>query len=115
MVRHDPIPQDLRQRPSIAEANGKVPEGGTEEHKPTQAELLVRCAARAELFHTPAGENYATIPVAGHKEIHPVRSKDFRRWVVRRFFEMYDRQPGAQALQDALGLLEARAVRHSRV
>ncbi len=80
-----------------------------EERKPTQAEQLIRCASGAELFHTSDGDSYATIPVGGHKETHPIKSKGFRRWLVRAFFESYERPPGAQALQDALGLLEARA------
>jgi hypothetical protein len=81
----------------------------TEERKPTQAELLVRCADGAELFHTSAGEAYATIPIGDHRETHPIKAKGFRRYLVRAFFDKYDRPPGAQALQDALGLLEARA------
>jgi hypothetical protein len=80
-----------------------------EERKPTQAELLVRCASGADLFHTPAGDSYATVAVRGHYETHPVKAKGFRRWLVRAYFERYDRPPGNQALQDALGLLEARA------
>jgi len=79
------------------------------EEKPTQAQLLVRRAEGAELFHTPSGEAYASVPVGDHRETHQVKSKGFRRWLVRAFFERYDRPPGAQALQDALGLLEARA------
>jgi hypothetical protein len=79
------------------------------EERPTQAQLLVRCAHGAEFFHTPAGETYATIPVGEHRETHLVKSRGFRRWLVRGFYEQYDRPPGAQALQDALGLLEARA------
>jgi hypothetical protein len=80
-----------------------------EERKPTQAELLVRCAEGADLFHTPAGDCYATVPVGGHRETYPVRAKGFRRWLVRVYFKRHDRPPGNQALQDALGLLEARA------
>ena len=83
--------------------------GPQEERKPTQAELLIGCAAGAELFHTSEGDSYATVPVAEHRETHPIKSKGFRRWLVRAFFERYGRPPGAQALQDALGLLEARA------
>lgn len=109
MGRRDPLPQDLQRRAGIAETNGKVPEGEKEGHKPTQAELLVRCASGAELFHTPAGDAYATIPVEGHRETHPIKAKGFRRWLVRSFFEQYDRPPGAQALQDAIWLLEAQA------
>jgi hypothetical protein len=79
------------------------------ERKPTQAELLLRGATGAELFHTPAGNTYATIPVGDHRETYPIKAKGFKSWLVRGFFEQYDRPPGAQALQDALGLLEARA------
>jgi hypothetical protein len=79
------------------------------EDKPTQAQLLVRSAAGAELFHTPAGDAYASVPVGGHRETHQVKSKGFRRWLVRGYFAEHDRPPGAQALQDTLGLLEARA------
>jgi hypothetical protein len=34
------------------------------EERPTQAQLLVRCAASGELFHTPAEEAYASVPIA---------------------------------------------------
>lgn len=90
-------------------------DAGSEEEskKPTQAELLIRCSAGAELFHNPEGESYATIPVgegpAEHQETHQIKAKGFRRWLVRSYFEEHERPPGAQALQDALGLLEARA------
>jgi hypothetical protein len=84
-------------------------ENQAEERKPTQAELLVGCAEGAEPFHTPEGDAYARIRVDDHFETHLVRSKGYRRWLVRRFYERYGRPPGAQALQDALGLLEARA------
>jgi hypothetical protein len=80
-----------------------------EERKPTQAELLIQCAGGAQFFHTPGGDAYAKLRIGDHSETHPVRSKGFRRWLVREFFQRYDRPPGAQALQDALGLLEARA------
>ena len=79
------------------------------EEKLTQAELLLRCAEGADLFHTPGGDAYATIAVGGHRETHLVKSKGFRRWLVRGFFEEHGKPPGAQPLQDVLGVLEARA------
>src|SRR5215218_8125342 len=93
----------------LADDTEIVAEDETEERKATQAELLIRCAAEANLFHTPAGDCYATVSVRDHRETHPVKAKGFRRWLVRAYFERYDRPPGNQALQDALGLLEARA------
>jgi len=92
-----------REKPGAPEAEEK------EEHKPTQAELLVRCAGAVEFFHTPGGDAYATIGIGDHRETHPIKAKGFRRYLVRAFFGRYERPPGAQALQDALGLLEARA------
>ena len=47
--------------------------------------------------------------VGGHYETHPIKSKGFRRWLLRAFYGLQGRPPGAQALQDALGLLEAKA------
>ena len=90
-------------------SGGENGDAEEEERKPAQAELLIRCAGGAELFHTPGGDSYATVPVNEHRETHSVKAKGFRRWLVRAFFERYDRPPGNQALQDALGLLEARA------
>ena len=83
--------------------------GEGEGKKPTQAELLTRYADEAELFHTLDGEAYATISVSGHQETHLIKSKGFRHFLVRQFYDEHGKPPGSQALQDALGLLEAKA------
>lgn len=106
-----PKATDRKGRPDrYAPKEGTGPEEGEAGgRKPTQAEELDRCAAGAELFHAPAGDAYATVAVGDHRETHPIRSRGFRRWLVRNYFERCARPPSAQALQDALGLLEARA------
>lgn len=76
----------------------------------TQAAALVRLAQDAELFHDPEGQAWATVPVGGHRETWPVRGKGFRTWLARRFYDEADKPPGAQALQDALNVIEARAL-----
>jgi hypothetical protein len=96
--------QDLIGGAEDADASG---EG--EGKKPTQAELLTRYADEAELFHTLDGEAYATISVSGHQETHLIKSKGFRHFLVRQFYDEHGKPPGSQALQDALGLLEAKA------
>src|SRR5215204_897532 len=99
-----------------AAANGSKNEETSEEEEAfapepnTQAATLVRYAEDAELFRTPDGEAYVTFPVAGHRETHAVRSKAVRLWLQRRFYEEHGKPPGAQALQDALGVLEAKAL-----
>jgi hypothetical protein len=79
---------------------------------PSQATRLVTLATDAgvELFHTPEGEAYATIEVDGHHETWPLKVKGFRRWLARLFYEQEDKTPGAQAVQDALGVLEGKAL-----
>jgi len=78
--------------------------------KLTQVDILVAIADFAEVFRTPDGETvFATIEVDRHHETWPVRSRAFRRWLGRRFFELEHKPHGAQALQDALAAIEARA------
>jgi hypothetical protein len=87
------------------------PEGEEDFADPdTQSAVLVRYAEEADLSHTPDGEAYATVPVEAHRETLAVRSKGLKLWLVRSFYEEYGKPPGAQALQDALGVLEARAL-----
>src|SRR5262245_13387648 len=78
----------------------------------SQATALVHLAigAGAELFHAPEGDAYATIAVDGHNETWPLKVKGFRRWLARLFYEEAGKAPGSQALQDALGVLEGKAL-----
>jgi hypothetical protein len=85
-----------------------------EEHgeRISHATQLVELAADAELWHTPGadGEAYATIEVDGHRETWPCKAKGFRRWLARQFFAAHEKAPGAQAVQDALAVLEGKAL-----
>jgi len=45
---------------------------------PTQSQLPIELAAKAELFHIPEGQAFASIPVAGHREIWLIKSRGFR-------------------------------------
>lgn len=77
--------------------------------RPTHAQILLEIAEAADLFHTSDDEAYASVPINGHSETWPLRSKGFRRWLLQRFHEREGKPPSAQALQDALGVLEAGA------
>ena len=76
---------------------------------PTQADILIELAQSAELFHAPSGTGFADIDINGHRETWAVRSKGFRRWLARRFFEKTQGAPSSEALQSALNVIEARA------
>ncbi len=83
---------------------------GDKPPKASQADLVVDLAKEARLFHDPDGEGYATIPVDGHWETWPLKSKGFRRWLAQWFYEENGKTPGAQAMQDALMVLEGKAL-----
>lgn len=80
--------------------------------KPTQSEILIRLADEAgvQLFHTPDREAFALLPVNGHRETWRVRSKDFKLWLLHRYFASTGKAPNAQALQDARNTLTARGM-----
>ena len=76
---------------------------------PTDDELLGEISAEARLFHTPSRESYATVVVGEHLENWPVRSREFRLWLTKRFFDERRRAPSQALLQETLYQLEARA------
>lgn len=75
----------------------------------SKTDLLVRLADDAELFHTADGTPYADVMVAGHRETWPVRSLGFGRWLRRQFYKATSGAPNSEALNGALGVLEAKA------
>ncbi len=78
--------------------------------RPSMTTALINIGLHATLFHTPEGEPHASIKVANHRETWPIRSRSFRRWLAHGYYESEGRGANAQAMQDALAVLEARAV-----
>lgn len=114
--------KESRSRDEIREALEELANGAEERaeestpaaapsQKETQATILIRLVqeAEAELFHTPDNECYATVSVAGHRETSLIRQSRFRRILLRAFYRQEGKPPGAQAVEDALRVLEARA------
>jgi len=73
----------------------------------TQSTALLRLASPAELFHTGNHDAYALVPVEEHVECWPLRSDGFVRWLKREFYHEQHTAPKAQAVIDALGILES--------
>ena len=88
---------------AIMQKNG---DGG---RRPTQADILIDLAGTAELFHTADGTAFADLDINGHRETWRVRSKGFKRWLARQFYETTDGAPSSEALQSALNVVEAKA------
>ncbi len=77
--------------------------------RPTHADILIDLAQTAALFHTPDGVGFSDLDINGHRETWPIRSKGFRCWLTRRFFEETQGAPSSEALQSALNVIEAKA------
>jgi hypothetical protein len=88
---------------AIAEENGDMG------RSPKQADILIELAQTAELFHAPDSTGFADLDINGHRETWPIRSRGFRRWLARRFFETTKGAPSSEALQSALNVIEAKA------
>jgi hypothetical protein len=78
-------------------------------HCHSQATKLVSIAERGELFHTPEGTAFATVTVETHLETWPVKSRGFRQYLSREFYASEKTAPHAQAFQEALGVIAAKA------
>jgi len=71
--------------------------------------MLTTIEASAELFHTAAGTAFTDLLIDGHRETWPIRSKRFRFWLRRRYYEATGAAPSAAAICSALDLVEAQA------
>jgi hypothetical protein len=71
--------------------------------------MLTQIAACEELFHIATGTAFADLLVDGHRETWPIRSKRFRGWLRRRYYEATGGALTGQAISSELDLLEARA------
>jgi hypothetical protein len=75
----------------------------------SQRDALIACAHDAELWHDPDGVSYATVQVGTHRETYRIRSSAFRSWLGHRYFIQSHGGVGAQAEEEALRAIEARA------
>lgn len=94
------------------EIDDKNPTAGSEsaDDAQSQATLVANMAAGWELWHTPGKEGYATIALANHKEIWPIRSQMFKRYISKQFFEETGKALNSEAASAAMNLLEAQAL-----
>src|SRR6516162_10428423 len=70
--------------------------------------LAIPCPAAA-LFHTATGTAFIDIEIDGHRETWPVRGKQLRAWLRRRYYEQTGEALNGEAIRSMLDLLEARA------
>jgi hypothetical protein len=80
----------------------------------SHATQLILLAEKARLFHTAEHEPFAVIKVNSHRETCNLKGLNFRRWLAARFYKRLKVAPPTQALNDALGVLEGKALYESR-
>jgi hypothetical protein len=76
----------------------------------SQATRLVELAVEDELFHSPSGEAFVLFEADGHREVSAIRARAYRARLARRHYELEGGAPSAQAIQDAVAVLEGRAL-----
>jgi hypothetical protein len=110
MTRNDGSPKgdSLPAAPAERDA-GLQNADSTDGRAASQADVLINFAETAELFHASDGIGYANIQINGHRETWQIRSKSFRRWLARCYFDETQGAPNAEAMQSAVSLIEARA------
>jgi Toprim domain len=73
-----------------------------------QADVAIRLAREnAQLLHTADGTAFADIFIQNHRETWPVRSRGFKLWLMRLYYQACRTAPNSDALQCALNALEA--------
>jgi hypothetical protein len=103
----DPVTRETVNNSPGASAKPSAARGEGKQGKPKQADILYRLAIqRIALFTGQDGESYAFVPADDHRECHKLRTKNFRSFLANIFYESEETIPGAQAVQDAIGLLE---------
>lgn len=87
----------------------RAKDGSEAEPKQSQTDELIEMAVSdLELFATPSDEiAYAAIRKTTHREVWPVQSRGFKRWLTHRYFISAGKAPSGEALNRALATLDA--------
>jgi hypothetical protein len=106
VVRDAPEWNSKALEPPVEDDKGDTEDG---EKKKKQADILIELASSAELFHDKDDVCYARFDVNKHMETWPIRSKGFKRWLARGYYDLTKSAPSSDAMSAAMGVLEARA------
>jgi hypothetical protein len=98
----------------LSEAKPSSPDSGQSKQErravPDQLiDLVLGEGGGVELFHTPDDEAYADIYSGGTRKTFPLRGKGFRQWLKIQFYQKTQKSPGGEAVEQAIGTLEAYA------
>jgi Domain of unknown function (DUF3854) len=106
---NDDEEKDLRA--AIESAGRAAREQSAEEldGEPGKAERLIAIGVKADLFCDETREAFGAIDRDGHREVHALRSEEFKEWLVQKFFEENGQACGDTSVNSALLFLSAKA------
>ena len=93
----------------LAEGGGEQEEAGNNRERETQASILLDLVPEGTLFRTRDQASFADIIVNDHRETWSIKSTSFRRWLIHQYFLLTKSAPGAEAVRQAVEMIEAKA------
>jgi len=89
-----------------------IERSGDDEEKESMATAIVKLVTEsgAETWHTSKQDLYISFERNGHRESHPIRSKATRLWLGQLFYNVKQKTPSSQALNDASTIIEGAAL-----
>jgi len=82
---------------------------GDEGARQTQADMLLKIAAAAALFHDRDMRAFADLRLGAVRETWPVNSRGFRRWLGRAFYQAHGGAANSDAMASAIAVIEGKA------
>jgi hypothetical protein len=89
---------------------GQATGAASDDRVPLADRLIAGALRRVDLFQDEYGEPWAIVPVGAHKETLSLTARPFRRWLAHAFYTATGKSPNAEAMSQALLVLEGRAV-----
>jgi len=91
------------------EPNWNPSSSNEESKKESQADILIRVSEEAEFFQNDLGEAFAAVTINGHKEVLKVKSKKFKMWLTKQYYDATKKAPTSDAMNQAIGVMEMKA------
>src|SRR5262245_9904557 len=108
-MRGESSPRGCHKLPPQIEGHTRAVTFSSLRRRPDVPDMLTQIVACDDLFRTATGTAFADIMVDGHRETWPIRSKRFRAWLRRRYYQATGEAASAAEIRSALDMLEARA------
>lgn len=98
---------------TLSEVSQEIPksseEDGSEARKRKQSDLLLKLISDCEFFHSNEDEEYATVVVAGKRIVFRIKSKNFRKFVLQRYFASRKTAPQNDSITQAIDIAMMKA------